>query len=158
MSAASPDSSPALPPTGLQNRLHADMVAAMKSGDKERLSVIRMMLSDVKNADLMPGKPSAETLVAAYAKKLRKSLEEYDRLGRSEEVAKLRQEIAVADSYLPAKASAEETDALVATFLSHNSFTEKQAGQATGAFMKANAGKVDPAAASTAIRKHLAGK
>ena len=49
-------------------------------------------------------------------------------------------------------------DKLVDEFLAKNSFTEKQTGQATGMFMKANAGKVDAGLASAAIRKRLAGK
>src|SRR6476620_2126531 len=97
----------------LLTRLQEDMKAAMKSGQKDRLSVIRMLLSDVKNIDLMPGKPTAEQAVAAYGKKLRKSVEEYEKLGKPDEVAKLRFEIAVVDEYLPKKASPEETAHLV---------------------------------------------
>ena len=44
----------------LQTRLTEDMKTAMKSGQKDRLMVIRMLLSDVKNIDLMPNKPTAE--------------------------------------------------------------------------------------------------
>src|SRR6266487_2752656 len=66
----------------LLNRLTQDMKAAMKSGQKDRLGVIRMMLSDVKNIDLMPNKPTAEQVVEAYAKKLRKGAEEYEKLGK----------------------------------------------------------------------------
>jgi uncharacterized protein len=139
-------------------RLHEDMKAAMKSGQKDRLSVIRMLLSDVKNVDLMPNKPTPQQAVEAYAKKLRKSLEEYDKLGRTEEVAKLKFEIGVVEEYLPKRASAEETDKLVDQFLAANTFTEKQIGQATGGFLKAHGSSVDPALASAAIRKRLAGK
>ena len=65
----------------LLNRLTEDMKTAMKSGQKERLGVIRMLLSDVKNIDLMPNKPTAEQTVEAYAKKLRKAMEEYEKVG-----------------------------------------------------------------------------
>src|SRR5688572_30214337 len=114
----------------LQQRLTDDMKRAMKSGEKERLSVIRMLLSDVKNIDLDPKKPTAEQVVAAYAKKLRKSSEEYEKLGKQDEVTKLKFEIDVAESYLPKKASPEDTTRLVDEFLSKNTFTEKQLGQA----------------------------
>src|SRR3954468_14686108 len=114
----------------LQSRLQEDMKAAMKSGQKDRLSVIRMLLSDVKNIDLDPKKPTAEQAVAAYAKKLRKSVEEFEKYGKPDEVTKLKSEIAVVEEYLPKKASAEETAALVDQFLAANSFTEKQLGQA----------------------------
>src|SRR3954466_8186576 len=112
----------------LQAKLTEDMKAAMKSGRKDRLSVIRMLLSDVKNIDLMPNKPTAEQAVEAYAKKLRKGAEEYEKLGKPDEVAKLKSEIAVVEEYLPKKASAADTERLVEEFLAKNAFTEKQVG------------------------------
>src|SRR5436305_4890618 len=103
-------------------RLQEDMKTAMKSGDKNRLAVIRMLLSDVKNIDLAPKPITAEEAVAAYAKKLRKSQEEYQRLGKGEEVEKLKYEIGVVDEYLPKKASAEEGGKLVHHLQDANSF------------------------------------
>src|SRR5436190_19919843 len=142
----------------LQSRLQEDMKAAMKSGQKERLSVIRMLLSDVKNIDLDPKKPTAEQAVAAYGKKLRKSVEEYEKLGKPDEAAKLKAEIAIVDEYLPKKASAADTEKLVDDFLAKNSFTEKDFGRAMGAFMKAHGGNVDAGQANQLLKKKLAGK
>src|SRR3954471_5757780 len=113
----------------LQTRLTEDMKIAMKSGQKERLSVIRMLLSDVKNIDLQPNKPTAEQAVEAYAKKLRKGVEEYQRINRPDQVAQLQAELAVVEEYLPKRASAEDTERLVDEFLSANAFTERQVGQ-----------------------------
>jgi uncharacterized protein YqeY len=142
----------------LLTRLQEDMKTAMKAGQKERLSVIRMLLSDVKNIDLDPKKPTAEQAVAAYTKKLRKSLEEYEKLGKSEEVKNLKFEISVAEEYLPKSASPEETTRLLDEFLAKNSFTEKQFGQAMGAFIKAHGSQVDAAAVNQLLKQKLAGK
>jgi uncharacterized protein len=142
----------------LQTRLQEDMKAALKAGQKDRLSVIRMMLSDVKNIDLAPKPTTAEEAVASYGKKLRKSVEEFEKLGKPEEVKKLRYEISVVEEYLPKKASTEQTETLVKEFLAKNTFTEKQFGQAMGAFMKAHGSKVDPGVANQLLRKGLAGK
>jgi len=142
----------------LLTRLQEDMKAAMKSGDKQRLSVIRMLLSDVKNIDLAPKPTTAEEAVASYAKKLKKSQEEYQKLGKSQEVEQLKYELGVVESYLPKKASAEDTAKLVDEFLGKQAYTEKQVGQAMGAFMKAHGGQVDPAVANQLIRQKLAGK
>jgi hypothetical protein len=139
-------------------RLQEDMKAAMKAGQKDRLGVIRMLLSDVKNIDLDPRKPTAEDAVAAYAKKLRKSAEEYEKVGRADEVAKLKSEIAVVEEYLPKKASAQDTERLVDAFLAGKSFTPQQVGQAMGAFMKAHGGQVDPGVANQVIKQRLTGK
>jgi uncharacterized protein len=139
-------------------RLQEDMKTAMKSGQKDRLSVIRMLISDVKNIDLDPKKPTAEQAVAAYAKKLRKSLEEYEKYGKADEANALRAEIAIVEEYLPKKASADETAKLVDQFLAANSFTEKQVGQAMGMFMKQHGSNVDPGMANQLIKQKLAGK
>ena len=139
-------------------KLQEDMKIALKTGQKDRLGVIRMLLSDVKNIDLAPKPTTAEEAVSSYGKKLRKSLEEYEKLGKNEEVAKLRFEISVVDEYLPKKASTADTEKLVAEFLAKNSFTEKQFGQAMGAFMKAHGSAVDPTLANQLLKKGLAGK
>ncbi|HZL35681.1 MAG TPA: GatB/YqeY domain-containing protein [Tepidisphaeraceae bacterium] len=141
----------------LLQKLQEDMKAAMKSGDKSRLGVIRMLISDVKIIDMAPKPTTAEDAVAAYAKKLRKSAEEYQKLGKPDEVEKLKYELGIVDSYLPRKASAEETERLVDEFLKTQSFTAKQAGQAMGAFMKAHGSAIDPALANAAVRKKLGG-
>jgi len=142
----------------LQTRLSEDMKTAMKSGQKDRLSVIRMILSDVKNVDLMPGKPTQEQAVASYAKKLRKSLEEYEKYGKTAEVAQIKSEIAIVEEYLPKKASADDTARLVDEFLATNSFTERQVGQAMGAFMKQYGSQVDAGQANLLIKQKLTGK
>ena len=142
----------------LQTKLTEDMKTAMKTGQKERLGVIRMLLSDVKNIDLMPNKPTAEQVVAAYAKKLSKGAEEYEKLGKPDEANKLKSEIAIVEEYLPKKASAGDTEKLVDEFLAKNSFSEKDFGRAMGAFMKAHGSAVDAGQANQLLKKKLAGK
>ena len=139
-------------------RLQEDMKVAMKSGDKDRLSVIRMLLSDVRNIDLASKPTTAEEAVSAYAKKLRKSREEFQKLGKSAEADRLGYEIGVAENYLPKKASADETAKLVDEFLAKHSFSEKQFGQAMGAFMKAHGGQVEASTANQLLRQRLTGK
>src|SRR3954470_4162434 len=140
----------------LLTRLTEDMKAALKGGQKDRLSVIRMLLSDVKNIDLMPTKPTAEQAVEAYAKKLRKSQEEYQKIGRPAEVAKLQSELAVVEEYLPKKASREDTEKLVDAFLAANSFTAAQFGQAMGAFRKQHGGSdIDPGIVNQLLKAKL---
>ena len=139
-------------------RLQDDMKTAMKSGDKDRLSVIRMLISDVKNIDLAPKPTTAEEAVSAYGKKLRKSQEEYQKLGKTAEATRLQYEIGVVENYLPKKASTEDTGKLVDEFLAKHTFTEKQFGQAMGAFMKAHGGQVDPGTANQLLKQKLAGK
>jgi hypothetical protein len=138
------------------SRLSEDMKTALKAGQKERLQVIRMLLSDARVADLK--KITPEEAVAAYAKKLVKSAEEYQKYGKPAEAEQLKAELAIVQEYLPKKASTSDTAKLVDEFLAKNNFTEKQMGQAMGAFMKAHGQAVDPAIANQLIKQKLAGK
>ena len=142
----------------LLSKLQEDMKIAMKAGQKDRLLVIRMLISDVKIIDMAPKPTTAEQAVESYAKKLRKSVEEYEKLQKPVEVAKLKAEIAIVEEYLPKRASAEETTGLVDAFLAKNAFSEKQMGQAMGMFIKAHGSQVDPAIANALIKQKLAGK
>jgi len=142
----------------LQQKLQDDMKAAMKAGQKDRLQVIRMLLSDVKNVDMAPKPTTPQQAVEAYAKKLRKSAEEYEKLNKPAEVDQLKAELAIVEEYLPKKASPEETARMVDEVLAKNSFTEKQVGQATGMFMKAHGAQVDAGQANALIRQKLGGK
>jgi uncharacterized protein len=139
-------------------RLQEDMKTALKAGDKDRLGVVRMLLNEVKNIDLNPQKPTEEQAVAAYAKKLRKGIEEYEKLGKPHEAGKLKSELTVAEAYLPRKATQEETERLVDEFLAQNTFTEKQIGPAMGAFMKAHGATVEASMVNPLLRAKLAGK
>jgi uncharacterized protein YqeY len=134
------------------------MKAALKSGQKDRLSVIRMLLSDVKVIDMAPKPTTAEQAVAAYAKKLRKARDEMAQYKRDAEVKQLDFELSVVEEYMPKKATQEQTEALVTAFLAANTFTEKQAGQAMGAFMKAHGEAVDPGIANPILRAKLVGR
>ena len=139
-------------------RLQDDMKAAMKSGQKERLQVIRMLISDLKTLDLQPKKISEEEAVAGYQKKLRKALEEFEKHGKPDDVTKLKGEIAIVDEYLPKKLGPQETEKLVDEFLAKNTFGEKQAGQAMGAFLKQHGGQVEAGVVNQLLRSKLAGK
>lgn len=140
----------------LVSRLHEDMKAALKAGQKERLGVIRMLLSDAQTADLR--KQTPEEAVNSYAKKLVKSQEEFQKYGKTAEVEQLKAEIAIVSEYLPKKADTGDTAKLVEDFLAKNAFTEKDFGRAMGAFMKAHGANVDPTVANPLIKQKLAGK
>jgi len=139
-------------------KLQEDMKLAMKAGDKQRLGVIRMLISDVKTVDLMPNKPTPLQAVEAYARKLRKSLEEFQKINQQTQVDQLKYEIGIVEEYLPKKLTETHTAELVDSFLATGNFNEKQAGQAIGAFMKLHGAVVEANIASRLIRQRLAGK
>lgn len=114
---------------GLKDRIQEDIKTAMKSKDAPRLSVLRMVMAEIKNrqaqVNLREELPEDEVLkvVSAYQKKLTKSLEDYpDGDARNA----LLQEIKVVEEYLPKKASEAETRAAVEKVLA--STTDRNMG------------------------------
>lgn len=104
----------------LEERLNEDMKRALKAGDQVRLGTLRMMRSQVllekkKDASItvLPD-PQVVQALGSYAKKLRDSAAEYEKLGESDKAAALRGEMAVVQEYLPQPLSPEEARALVA--------------------------------------------
>ena len=109
---------------GLKDKIQEDIKTAMKAKDAVRLSVLRMVLSDIKYAqaqvNLQTELPEAEVLkvVAGYQKKLTKSLEDFP---EGEKRTALVNEIRIVEEYLPTKIGEKETTAAVEKVLASTS-------------------------------------
>ncbi len=104
---------------GLEETINDEMKQALKGGRQDRLDVLRMLRSQIllekkKDASIetLPD-ADAKRVVGAYAKKLRDSAAEYERLGQADATAKIRAELAVVQEFLPQPLSADEAKALV---------------------------------------------
>jgi uncharacterized protein len=121
-----------------QDRLTADMKAAMKSGDKPRLEVIRMLISEMKkraiDAKIDALSDADEIAVMQKAVKTRQdSVAQATSGGRPEIAAKEQAEIAVIASYLPQQMTAAEIAEKVKAVAAEIGY---QGGKDTGRFMK----------------------
>ena len=98
-------------------------------------------------------------VIAAYQKQLRKSREEYVAIGGrgAEAVAQIDFEIGFCAKFLPKAASDDEVRTIVReTVVRLGASDPKQAGRVVGEIMKANKGKVDPAAVKRIVDEELA--
>lgn len=108
----------------LEERLNEDMKAALKGGNQARLSTLRMLRSQIlleKKKDIsITTLPDADAIRAfqSYAKKLKDSIAEYQKLGKNEEVAKIKGELEVVEEFLPATLSEAESRELVRAVIS----------------------------------------
>jgi uncharacterized protein YqeY len=100
-----------------QQRIESDLKTAMKAGDKERLSTLRMLLADVKNERIRRGGEVDEAglvaLVRKGIKQRQESAEQFRRGDREEQAAKEEREAEHLGEYLPQQASEEEIRAAV---------------------------------------------
>lgn len=96
----------------LEQQLMSDLKNAMKSGDKIRLSVIRMVRAQVKNAEIAKQKSLDDSdilgVISKEAKQRRESIAEFQKGNRQDLVAKEEAELAILLEYLPKQLSHEE--------------------------------------------------
>ena len=97
--------------------LTKDMVAAMKSRDKETLNTVRMLKAAVKNEQIDKGHeltPDEEVAVMSREYKQRKeSLEEFKKAGRDDLVKQTQAEMKIVEKFLPKQLSADEVKKVV---------------------------------------------
>src|SRR6202521_6389598 len=96
----------------LKDQIIADMTAAMKAKDAARTSTLRMLKAAIVNRQIEKGGELDEEeltkLLRSQVKQRRDSVEQYEKGGRQDLVAKELAEIAVIEGYLPHAASQEE--------------------------------------------------
>lgn len=120
------------------HKLTADMKAAMKSGDKPRLEVLRMLISELKKraidaqVDDLPDEDEVAVLQKAI-KTRADTVAQAGAAGRQEIVQKEQLEIEVIQSYLPKQMTADEVGAKVREIAAAIGY---QGGKDTGRFMK----------------------
>jgi uncharacterized protein len=91
----------------LKQQLTDDMKAAMKAGEKDRLGVIRLVNAAIKQKEVDERVELDDAAVLAVLEKMVKqrkdSVHQYESAGREDLAAIERAEIAVIETYLPAK-------------------------------------------------------
>ena len=105
----------------IRDEIKAAQIAAMKSGDKERLAAVRLILSKIKDRDieLRTAKqvPEDDAIVTEVLQKMvkqrRESIAMYEQGGRAELAAKEQAEVDVIEGFLPAQMSEAETTAAI---------------------------------------------
>jgi uncharacterized protein len=104
----------------LKEKIVADMTAAMKAKDANRLSTLRMAKAAVMNEENKRGVGTVLTddevmkILTSLVKQRKDSIEQFTANGRAELAEKEQAELAVLEEYLPQAASQEEISAAVA--------------------------------------------
>jgi uncharacterized protein YqeY len=96
----------------LVDRLREDLNQALRKGDKTRLSVIRLLISNINNAQIAKGAPVDDGDVVAVmnkqARQHRESIDAFRKGNRPDLTAKEEAEMAVLLEYLPQQMSRDE--------------------------------------------------
>jgi uncharacterized protein YqeY len=103
--------------SSLKERLQADMKAAMKAGEKERLGVVRLVLAAIKQREVDERIQLDDDQIVAVLDKMvkqrRESIVQYRAGGRNDLADVESAEIGIIQTYLPQALSEAEIDALI---------------------------------------------
>lgn len=101
----------------LHQRLDDDLKRAIKSSDKLKTSVLRMVKAAIKNRQVEKQRELSEeeiiSVILTLSKQRRESIELFSKGGREDLADKEKQEISILQSYLPGQLTQEELDRLI---------------------------------------------
>jgi uncharacterized protein len=150
----------------LRERFTAALKDAMRQKDVLTLSTVRLILARLKERDIEArpkgnaegiAEPDIEQMMHSMIKQRREAIELYEKGGRPELAAKERGEIAIIERFLPQPLSpAEQEAAIAAVIAAIGATTVKDMGRTMAALKERYGGRLDPAAASQAVKRLLA--
>jgi uncharacterized protein len=138
----------------LEELLVEHQIVATRARDRFRLKVIRNLRSELKNAVIAKRAPlNTDEEIAVLAREVKQrqdSLADYERAGRPDLLAELKQEIELLRKYLPEQLSEAELGELISQAIRDTgAVTQKDLGRVMGRLMPQIKGKAD----GTAVRK-----
>jgi hypothetical protein len=142
----------------IAKKLTDDMKIAMKSGDKAKLGVIRMLLSELKNAEIAAARgltnEEEEKVVAGYAKKRLETMDTYKQAGRADLFEREKNEHEITVSYLPPRIEDDELQKLIAQKIEETGAQGmKDFGRVMKAVMASVASRADGSVVSAMVKK-----
>ncbi|MEW5838226.1 MAG: GatB/YqeY domain-containing protein [Pseudomonadota bacterium] len=146
----------------LKQHLVDEMKAAMKSGDKPRLAVIRLIQAALKQKEVDERIELTDADVLAIldkmAKQRRESIEQYKAAARADLEEQEAYELGVIQSYLPAPLSDAEIDALIAQAIATSGASSvREMGAVMNQLRPQLQGRADMSLVSARIKAALGG-
>ena len=136
-------------------RVQADTRTAMKAGERERVTMLRMIVNSLQQ-DEKSGDADAVAVLQRERKKRAEAAEAFDGAGRSEQAQAERDEAELIATYLPEQISDEELASLVVEAIDATGASSmKEMGKVIGAVMPRVKGRADGKRVSNAVRERL---
>jgi uncharacterized protein len=144
----------------LKAQLFEDMKAAMKSGEKDRLGVIRLINAAIKQKEVDERIEMTDALVLAVLEKMVKqrkdSISQYEAAAREDLAAIERYELGVIEAYLPAKLGEAEVQAAIAAAMAETGASSPaDIGKLMAVLKPRLAGQADMGLVSQLVKKAL---
>jgi hypothetical protein len=146
----------------LKERITDDMKNAMRSADKDRLGIIRMVQAAIKQREVDERITLDDAQVLSVLEKMikqrREAITQFEAGNRADLAAKESAEIRVLQAYLPAQLSDAELDALIADAIAKTQAASiKDMGKVMAVVKSQAAGRADMGAVGARIKAKLGG-
>jgi len=144
----------------LKAKLTEDLRSAMRSGDKLRTSVIRLLTALIKNREVEKRGPLTDgeviQAISASCKQRQEAIEQYRQGRRQDLVDKETAELAILQSYLPAALSPDELQTLVREAIRESqAASSREMGKVMALLMPKVTGRADGKIVSGLVREML---
>ena len=131
-----------------KDRLNVDLKDAMRNKDAIKRTVIRTLLSEIRNAEIAAQKDLQESdiegVMSKQAQQRKDSIEAYDEAGRQDLVDKETAELNIISEYLPEQMTEVEIEGIIAETLNKvNATGPSDMGKVMGALMPLVKGRAD---------------
>ena len=96
----------------ISEKIAGDFKEALKTGNKSKLSVLRLIKSAMKNQEIekrtLLTDEDVQAILRSYVKRSRESIEQFSKAGRAELVEKEKEELSIVQGYLPEQLEEDE--------------------------------------------------
>jgi len=148
----------------LRDDINNALKDAMKSGDKRRVSTLRLVNAEILKRETSTAARTTLTdaeildLMGKMIKQRQESLDIYEKAGRTDLATQEREEIAIISAYLPKQLSdIEAGEAISALIKELEAATLRDMGRTMTALKERFSGRMDFSRASAMVKKLLAG-
>lgn len=141
--------------------IQSQLKAAMKAGERDKVSTLRLLLAEIKNESIRIGGEVDQAgflaLVRKGVKQRNESAEQYRRGGRQDLAEREEKEAELLESYLPAQVSEDEIRTAIEAFVAAEGLSGPQAiGPIMKAMLAKFAGRADGGTINRIAREILA--
>jgi hypothetical protein len=142
------------------HQIENDLKEALKSQDKTKLGVLRILISKCRNKSIATGKPLEDSevmkVLQTAAKQHKESIKLYNQGGRNDLVEKETLELNIVEAYLPSMMTEDEIKLIVVSVIEKTGAASMaDFGKVMPQVMKEGAGKIDGGVAQNLLKELL---
>jgi uncharacterized protein YqeY len=144
----------------LKSQLASELKDGLRSGDKLRVSVVRLLTAMIKNREVDKRGPLTDPevlqVISTSCKQRQEAIEQFRQGGREDLASKEAAELAILQSYLPKPLTTDELQGLVREAIREAQATStKEMGKVMALLMPRVTGRADGKVVNTMVRETL---